>query len=67
MPERKSLSIQGQKHALEAQIQTLQATLDALAANGGKSKLNECRCGKDQRKCVKVNIGMEIGERTTRF
>ena len=30
--------------------------MDELAAKGGKIKLNVC--GKDQRKCVKVNIGM---------
>lgn len=48
--------LQDQKAALEAQIPTLQATVDDLAAKGGKIKLN--MCGKDQRKCVKVNIGM---------
>ncbi len=48
--------LQDQKAALEAQIPTLQATVDELAAKGGKIKLNVC--GKDQRKCVKVNIGM---------
>jgi len=48
--------LRDQKAALEAQIPTLQAAVDELAAKGGKIKLNVC--GKDQRKCVKVNIGM---------
>lgn len=48
--------LQDQKAALEAQIPTLQATLDELAAKGGKIKFGEC--GNDKRKCVKVNIGM---------
>jgi len=47
---------QDQKAALEAQIPTLQATVNELAAKGGKIKLSEC--GNDKRKCVKVNIGM---------
>jgi len=48
--------LQDRKAALEAQIPTLQATVDELGRQGGKIKLN--LCGKDQRKCVKVNIGM---------
>ena len=38
--------LQDQKAALEAQIPTLQATVDELAAKGGKIKLSAC--GKDQ-------------------
>jgi hypothetical protein len=48
--------LRDQKAVLEAQIPTLQATVGELAAKGGKIKLSEC--GKDKRKCVKVNIGM---------
>ena len=48
--------LQDQKSALEGQITTLQATVEELAAKGGKIKFNVC--GNDRRKCVKVNIGM---------
>jgi hypothetical protein len=48
--------LQAQKAALEAQIPTLQARVDALTAKGGKIALSEC--GNDKRRCVKVNIGM---------
>jgi cell division protein FtsB len=48
--------LQDQKAALEAQIPTLQARVDALTAKGGKIALSEC--GSDKRRCVKVNIGM---------
>jgi prefoldin subunit 5 len=48
--------IEAQKSALEGQIATLQATVNDLAAKGGKIKFNVC--GNDKRKCAKVNIGM---------
>jgi hypothetical protein len=48
--------LQDQKAALEAQMPTLQARADELTAKGAKITLSEC--GKDKRKCVKVNIGM---------
>jgi prefoldin subunit 5 len=48
--------IQDQKSALEGQIAALQATVEELAAKGGKIKFNVC--GNDRRKCVKVNVGM---------
>jgi hypothetical protein len=34
----------------------MQATVEELAAKGGKIKFSAC--GKDQRKCVKVSVGM---------
>jgi hypothetical protein len=56
--------LQDQKAALEPQIPIVQATADQLTAKGAKITLSEC--GKDKRKCVKVNIGMgtfgEAGE-----
>ena len=48
--------IRHQKASLEGQITTLQTTVEKLAQTGGRIKFNVC--GKDQRKCVKVNMGM---------
>jgi hypothetical protein len=48
--------IEAQKSALEGQIATMQATVEELAAKGGKIKFGVC--GNPMRKCVKVNIGM---------
>ncbi len=45
-----------QKTALEGQIATMQATVEELAAKGGKIKFSVC--GDAKRKCAKVNIGM---------
>lgn len=48
--------IRHQKASLEGEITTLQTTVEKLAQTGGRIKFNVC--GKDQRKCVKVNMGM---------
>jgi hypothetical protein len=48
--------LKDQKAALEGEIVTLQSTVAELARQGGRIKFNVC--GKDQRKCVKVNMGM---------
>jgi hypothetical protein len=48
--------IEAQKSALEGQIATMQATVEELAAKGGKIKFGVC--GNPMRKCVKVNVGM---------
>lgn len=48
--------LQGQKTDLEGQITSMQATVAELAEKGGKIKFSEC--GKDKRKCAKVNLGM---------
>jgi hypothetical protein len=45
-----------QRAGLEAEIATLQATVEELAAKGGKIKFSVC--GDAKRKCVKVNVGM---------
>lgn len=48
--------LKNQKVALEGEIATLQSSVAELARQGGRIKFNVC--GKDQRKCVKVNMGM---------
>jgi hypothetical protein len=48
--------LRDQRAALETEIATMQAAVSELAAKGGRIKFSAC--GKDQRKCAKVNIGM---------
>lgn len=44
------------KSTLEGEIASMQTTVEELARQGGRIKFSAC--GKDQRKCVKVNVGM---------
>ena len=48
--------LKNQKAALEGEIATLKSSVEDLARQGGRIKLNVC--GNDRRKCAKVNMGM---------